>query len=85
MVQSNSSFPTAKQQPNPAVNKPVVEQKIQFQIPQAPLQMPSVPPEQLAKAEPESEPKKKKSWKMWVIIISVIIIIVGLGYYFLKG
>jgi len=30
-------------------------------------------------------PEKKSSWKRWIIILAVIIIISGLGYYFLSG
>ena len=29
--------------------------------------------------------EKKSSWKRWIIIIAVIIIVSGLGYYFLSG
>jgi len=86
MPQQNSPMPLSVQQQKPTGNKPLVEQPIQFQIPQAPLQMPSIPPEQpIQQGSVSEEPKKKKGWKFWVIIIAAIIIIVGLGAYFLLG
>ncbi|MCX6749494.1 MAG: hypothetical protein NTW17_01975 [Candidatus Pacearchaeota archaeon] len=86
MPQQNSPMPPTVQQQKPASNKPIAEQPIQFQIPSVPLQMPSIPPGQPSQQEPASEePKKKKGWKFWVIIIAIVIIIGGLGAYFLLG
>lgn len=66
-------------------NSPQPEQ-VQFNIPQLPPQlMPQPPPEQLGQPPEEPEPEKKKGWKKWVIIITVIIIAAGLGFYFLSS
>ena len=50
----------------------------QFNIP------PQPPPEQPIQQLTEPEPEKKKSWKIWLIILAVIIIAAGLGFYFLS-
>jgi hypothetical protein len=72
----------ARPKPIMQEEKPVFKiPKIQFQKPFAeqPAQSPGV------ETGPEPEPEKKKSWKTWLIIILVLFIAAGLGYYFLKS
>lgn len=72
-------------QPRSTVQQPTVQPPI-FNIPK--IQTPEPPagqPIQSQKPSAEPGPEKKKIWKTWLIVILVLLIVAGLGYYFLKS
>ena len=61
------------------------QQKPVFNMPKIPVfQFPTRQPAQMPEKGAESEPEKKKTWKTWAIVILILIIAAGLGYYFLR-
>ena len=71
----------ARRMPMPSQQPQKAAPPVHFNVPSQPAAPQQTPPEQKEeKAEPET---KKSRWKKWLIIVTVVLIVVGLGIYFL--
>jgi len=67
--------------PNPQTQQPQQQTPV-FNMPQ-PQQQIQQPPMAQPEGQQPAQPEKKGHWKKWLVILLVIIVATGLGYYLL--
>jgi len=77
--------PSQRVKPAAKREKPTPDDKPVFDIPQIQLQAPQMQQPVLTEPTGQAMPEKKPGWRKWVVIAAVILIVIGLGYYFLRG